>query len=207
MGNIKGLDKNNMPRSGDVMVYKKDTTLGQTREFDAYPGSGHPERDQGRLLAHRFCALRPLRVPHLEAQVEDGQGDRRQEDGGPPLLEVQRDGPVQLPASAAARLRHLQELRGFVPRRLHGWQWSGDARESGVLREEGGGCRWRQEEVRESGGITAALAMRQLLSCSLHSVRSLETACKIVHRPVVAGHCTGAHRGTLRRFAGLRKYP
>eukprot|EP00972_Heterocapsa_arctica_P042864 6319986-Heterocapsa_arctica.AAC.1 len=24
-----------MPRSGDVMVYKKDTTLGQTREFDA----------------------------------------------------------------------------------------------------------------------------------------------------------------------------
>merc|ERR1711998_434185 len=30
-----GLDKNNMPRSGDVMVYKKDTTLGQTKEFDA----------------------------------------------------------------------------------------------------------------------------------------------------------------------------
>merc|ERR1712226_446577 len=25
--NIKGLDKNNMPRGGDVMVYKKDTTL------------------------------------------------------------------------------------------------------------------------------------------------------------------------------------
>merc|ERR1712070_1303482 len=33
--NIKGLDKNNMPRSGDVMVYKKDTTLGQTKEFAA----------------------------------------------------------------------------------------------------------------------------------------------------------------------------
>merc|ERR1719481_2101657 len=33
--NIKGLDKNNMPRSGDVMVYKKDTTLGQTKEFTA----------------------------------------------------------------------------------------------------------------------------------------------------------------------------
>merc|ERR1711871_219458 len=33
--NIKGLDKNNMPRSGDVMVHKKDTTLGQTREFAA----------------------------------------------------------------------------------------------------------------------------------------------------------------------------
>merc|ERR1712153_280289 len=33
--NIKGLDKQNMPRSGDVMVYKKDTTLGQTKEFAA----------------------------------------------------------------------------------------------------------------------------------------------------------------------------
>merc|ERR1719197_711548 len=33
--NIKGLDENNMPRSGDVMVYKKDTTLGQTTEFAA----------------------------------------------------------------------------------------------------------------------------------------------------------------------------
>ena len=33
--NIKGLDKGNMPRSGDVMVYKKDTTLGQTKEFNA----------------------------------------------------------------------------------------------------------------------------------------------------------------------------
>jgi elongation factor 1-alpha len=33
--NIKGLDKMNMPRGGDVMVYKKDTTLGQTAEFDA----------------------------------------------------------------------------------------------------------------------------------------------------------------------------
>merc|ERR1712137_278236 len=33
--NINGLDKINMPRSGDVMVYKKDTTLGQTKEFDA----------------------------------------------------------------------------------------------------------------------------------------------------------------------------
>merc|ERR1712199_116089 len=33
--NIKGLDKQNMPRSGDVMVYKKDTSLGQTSEFAA----------------------------------------------------------------------------------------------------------------------------------------------------------------------------
>merc|ERR1712118_135497 len=31
--NIKGLDKNNMPHGGDVMVYKKDTTLGQTKSL------------------------------------------------------------------------------------------------------------------------------------------------------------------------------
>jgi elongation factor 1-alpha len=31
--NIKGLDKNNMPRSGDVMVYKKDGTLKATKTF------------------------------------------------------------------------------------------------------------------------------------------------------------------------------
>merc|ERR1712146_797441 len=29
--NIKGLDKNNMPRSGDVMVYKKARPLGRQR--------------------------------------------------------------------------------------------------------------------------------------------------------------------------------
>jgi len=33
--NIKGLDKQNMPRGGDVMIYKKDSTLTQTQEFDA----------------------------------------------------------------------------------------------------------------------------------------------------------------------------
>merc|ERR1712098_628944 len=33
--NIKGLDKQNMPRTGDVMVYKKDTTLGACDNFNA----------------------------------------------------------------------------------------------------------------------------------------------------------------------------
>eukprot|EP00933_Yihiella_yeosuensis_P053881 TRINITY_DN5218_c0_g1_i1.p1 TRINITY_DN5218_c0_g1~~TRINITY_DN5218_c0_g1_i1.p1 ORF type:complete len:475 (-),score=105.48 TRINITY_DN5218_c0_g1_i1:58-1482(-) len=33
--NVKGLDKGNMPHIGDVMVYKKDATLGQTKEFNA----------------------------------------------------------------------------------------------------------------------------------------------------------------------------
>merc|ERR1711957_583907 len=33
--NIKGLDKQNMPRVGDVMIYKKDTTLDRCGEFTA----------------------------------------------------------------------------------------------------------------------------------------------------------------------------
>ena len=32
---IKVLDKQNMPRTGDVMVYKKDATLGQTKDCNA----------------------------------------------------------------------------------------------------------------------------------------------------------------------------
>ena len=32
--NIKGLDKQTMPRSGDMMVYKQDTILGQPNELD-----------------------------------------------------------------------------------------------------------------------------------------------------------------------------
>ena len=33
--NIKGLDKINMPRTGDVMIYKKDTSLSPVASFDA----------------------------------------------------------------------------------------------------------------------------------------------------------------------------
>jgi len=33
--NIKGLDKLNMPRAGDVMIYKKDTSLGSVESFKA----------------------------------------------------------------------------------------------------------------------------------------------------------------------------
>jgi elongation factor 1-alpha len=33
--NIKGLDKQNMPHTGDVMIYKKDTSLSQVKSFNA----------------------------------------------------------------------------------------------------------------------------------------------------------------------------
>merc|ERR1719281_1370675 len=116
------------------------------------PDLGHPERDQGRVLAYRFRALRPVGLPHLEAQVEDGQGDRWEEDGGPARPEIERDGGGLVSASAAAGLRHLQELRGPLACGLHGRQRRGDAWQGGRVREEGGGCgSWRQEEVSENG--------------------------------------------------------
>merc|ERR1711907_613889 len=33
--NVKNLDKQNMPRGGDVMIYKKDTSLTAVKSFDA----------------------------------------------------------------------------------------------------------------------------------------------------------------------------
>merc|ERR1712066_1210939 len=83
-------------------------------------GPRYSKRDQGRLLANRLRALWSLGVPHLQAQVEDGQRDWWQENGGSALAEVERDGAVQLPASAALGVRHFQELRGPLPRCLHG---------------------------------------------------------------------------------------
>merc|ERR1712054_282490 len=32
---VSGIDKNNMPRVGDVMIYKKDTTLDRCGQFTA----------------------------------------------------------------------------------------------------------------------------------------------------------------------------
>merc|ERR1712216_757823 len=33
--NLKGLDKQNMPRTGDVMILKSDSTLGAAEDFNA----------------------------------------------------------------------------------------------------------------------------------------------------------------------------
>merc|ERR1711876_27133 len=87
-------------------------------------------------------------MPYLQAQVEDGQGDGWQEDGGSALAEVERDGTVQLSAAAAARLRHLQELRGPLASCVHGRQRRGHAWQSHLLRAQGGCWCRRQEEVR-----------------------------------------------------------
>ena len=135
--NIKGLDKNNMPvpamswctrrtppldRPGSSMPRSRSWT-SPTRSRWATPPS-----------ASRAAGVLPAVSP---PEVEDGKGDGRQEDGGPQPPEVQRDGSVQLPAPAASRVRHLQELRGSVSGCCHGWQRRRDAWKGGEPRAKG----------------------------------------------------------------------
>merc|ERR1711862_539389 len=94
------------------------------------------------------------------------------------------DGAVQLPAAAAAGVRHLQELRGPLPRGLHGWQRRGDAWQGDLVRAEGGGRRGWQEEVsllRElylfrfvQGAVAHVVPPVGAPSASFCSVRSVE---------------------------------
>merc|ERR1712146_204949 len=112
------------------------------------------------LLSDWLRALRPLRMPHLCAQVEDGQRDRWQEDGGASLLEVERDGAVQFPATAAARVRYFQELRGLVARGLYGWQRCRHVGQGHLLRAQGGGCCGWQEEVSQQDCADASRLRR-----------------------------------------------
>ena len=134
--NIKGLDKNknNMPRSGDVMVCKKDTTLGQTREFNAQVQVleisneikvGHSPI--GFVRCRAAC-----RISALKWKMEETGGMKLED----PHSTSPRDGRG-LPVPAASSVRHLQKLRGCVPRGVLGRKRLRDARESCVLREEG----------------------------------------------------------------------
>merc|ERR1712118_356920 len=117
------------------------------------PGSRHPGRDQDRLLPDWLRPLRSFGVPHREDELEDRQGDGRQEDGGPALAQVERDGRGELRPAAAAGRRHVQELRGSLPHRFLGRQRRCHAWED---REEGGQGRGREEEVSAQHNATRA---------------------------------------------------
>merc|ERR1711976_887552 len=82
--------------------------------------------------------------------------------GGPALFEVQRDGPVQLPAPAAVGGGHGQELRGSFACRLHGRQWRRDAWQGHLLRAKGGGLRRWQEEVSQSSTLAFSAVLPRL---------------------------------------------
>merc|ERR1719453_2952890 len=107
--NIKGLDKQNMPRGGDDLQEGRNPgPVWGVRRPD--PGPRHSRRDQVRLLPHWLRALRSVGLPDREAEVEDGQGDWWKEDGGAPQSEVERDGRDHHGSPAAYCLRFLQEL-------------------------------------------------------------------------------------------------
>merc|ERR1712007_46601 len=133
--NIKGLDKNNMPRSGDVMVYKKDTTLGQTREFDAQiQVLDIPNEIKVGYSPIGFvrCGRSACRISKLKWKMGKETGGKK--NGGSSFIEIERDGAVQFPAAAASCLRHVQKLRRPLSRRVHGRQWCGHVRQGHLVR-------------------------------------------------------------------------
>merc|ERR1712146_217180 len=105
----------------------------------------------------------------VEDRVEDRQGDWRQEDGGPALDEVERDGGVHVRAAAAACGGHFQELRGLVAHCVPRRERRGHARQDRHRGAEGG-C---EEEVSASPGRRTACGDQRrsyLMTCSASEV-------------------------------------
>merc|ERR1719356_602329 len=116
-----------MPRSGDVMVYKKDTTLGQTKEFNAQiQVLDIPNEIKIGYSPIGFvrCGRSACRISKLVWKMGKETGGKK--NGRATFLEIQRDGRVLLPAAAAIGVRHFQELRRPLACCFHGRQWCRD---------------------------------------------------------------------------------
>merc|ERR1712216_816856 len=81
--NVKGLEKNNMPRTGDVMVYKKDTTLSPCADFDAQiqvldiPG----EIKKGYSpIGFVRCGRSACRITNIDWKIGKETGGKKMED-------------------------------------------------------------------------------------------------------------------------------
>merc|ERR1711959_669135 len=81
--NIKGLDKQNMPRAGDVMIYKKDTTLAAVETFTAQvqildiPG----EIKKGYSpIGFVRCGRSACRITNLDWKMGKETGGKKMED-------------------------------------------------------------------------------------------------------------------------------
>merc|ERR1712216_1006924 len=99
--NIKGLVKQNMPRVGDVMIYKKDKSLSQVGQFTAQiqtldiPGeikAGYSP------IGFVRCGRSACRATKFNFKVGNETG---KEDGLPSLAQVERDGRGRLRSAAA----------------------------------------------------------------------------------------------------------
>merc|ERR1712039_749608 len=83
---------------------------------------------------HHSRALRTVSLPHLKVEVEDGERDRRKEDGRSAFFEVERNGTVQFPTATTTCVRHFQELRGPFSCCIHGRKWRCDVGKSYLMR-------------------------------------------------------------------------
>ena len=117
--NIKGLDKNNMPRSGDVMVYKKDNHPGPDQRSSMLRSRCWTSPMRSRVGYSPIGFVRCGRAACRVSASEVGRWARR-------LVVARRWRTLtpwsptrwlklQLPATAAIGLRHLQELQRASP--------------------------------------------------------------------------------------------
>merc|ERR1712072_1509421 len=162
--NIKGLIKENMPRSGDVMVYKKDTTLGQTGEFDAQiqvldiPGEikcGYSP------IGFVRCGRSACRIMKLKWKMGKETGGKKMED--PHSLKSNEMAQITMQPQQAL-VCDLQELRGALScglhgreRRRHAWEdrvmcGQGRHAQGGSEEEEVSQC-WRHDTVWRLSGL------------------------------------------------------
>merc|ERR1739846_252584 len=138
-----------MPRSGDVMVYKKDTTLGQTREFDAQiQVLDIPNEIKVGYSPIGFvrCGRAACRISKLKWKMGKETGGKKLED--PHSLKSNEMAQCSFQPQQPLVCDTFKNCEGLSRVGFHGRKWSCHAWQGHFLRAQGGRrCRW-QEEVR-----------------------------------------------------------
>jgi len=118
--NIKGLNKDNMPRVGDVMILKSDTSIGRVKSFVAQVQIlNHPGE-----LKVGYCPIGFVRTGRSAVKMTKINWKIGKETGNqkqiPSKLEGQRNGWSWIWTPTSFRLGYLQELRRSRTYRHHG---------------------------------------------------------------------------------------
>merc|ERR1712093_874432 len=98
--NVKGLNKENMPRVGDVMIYKTDTSLNSSANFGAdiqvldIPGSIKPGYSP---IGHVRCGRAACRLVEIEWRQGKDTGGEKVEGGAAELKTNDAAGIVMVP--------------------------------------------------------------------------------------------------------------
>ena len=136
--NIKGLDKINMPRTGDVMIYKKDDSLKACQNFNAQvqvldvPGQLKPGYSP---VAFVRCGRSACKMTTSSSRSARRPAARS---SSPPGAQVQRGCRGCLRAPAPLRCRPLQGVRRPRPHRVPRRQHRRHARQDHQGRVQGG---------------------------------------------------------------------